>query len=111
MDLVFATQAKGPETGTKLQSELLVLLVGHVGVSRELKELPLLFNLLDLAIDVLLDLLELLVHLDELAAADGMVVGKSAIAGNLFVAGGLDREGWFVNHAQGHDASLVSHYE
>lgn len=143
MDLVFATQAKGTETGAELLSELLVLLVGEVGVSRELEELPLLVNLLNLAIDVLLDLLELLVHLDKLSAADGMVVGKSAraapddvidsldilvrsvdegilglgmatrdgLAGDLFVASGLDCERWFVNHAQRHDASLVSHCE
>lgn len=143
MDLVFATQAKGSEAGAELQSELLVLLVGQVGVSRELEELPLLVNLLNLAIDVLLDLLELLVHLDELSATDGMVVGKSGgaapddivdgldilvrsvdetilglgmatrdgLTGNLFKASGLDCERWFVNHAQRHDASLVSHCE
>ncbi len=67
------TQARG-----NLEDELLVLLVVHEGEWGEPKELPLLVDLADLAIDIFLDLFGFLVKLDELAGADSVVVGVDA---------------------------------
>lgn len=80
MQLVLAVEAELAETGADLKNALLVLLVGEEVELGQLKVLPFLVNLLDLAIDVLLDLLRLLVQLDELASTNSSVVGVEASA-------------------------------
>lgn len=70
--------------------ELQVLRVGEKLERGELKVLPLLVDLANLAIDVLLDLLGLLVELDELALADGLVVGVNTSAAADDIVDGVD---------------------
>lgn len=73
--LVLRGQAQLAQSRSNLQDAGLVLLVGQIGVAGELEELPLLVNLLDLAIHILLHLLCLLVKLDQLTGTQGLVVG------------------------------------
>lgn len=55
-------------------------MVSQVIEASQLEVGPLLLNFLDLAIDVLLDLLLLSVHFDELAGTDSMMVGVESSA-------------------------------
>ena len=71
-------QTKLAQPRAQLQNKSLVLLVGIPVIGGQLEELPLLVDLLDLAIYILLDLLCLLVKLDELAVPNGLVVGVDA---------------------------------
>lgn len=80
MELVLAVEAELAETSADLEDALLVLLVGEKVELSQLKVLPFLVNLLNLAINVLLDLLGLLVQLDELASTNRGVVGVEASA-------------------------------
>lgn len=75
VQLVVRGQAETTQTRADLENALLVLLVGEEAVFGELKELPLFVDLANLAINVLLDLFNLVVRLDELAETDGIVVG------------------------------------
>ncbi len=99
MQLVLGAEAKVTQTRGDLEDELLILLVVDEGEWGELKELPLLVDLLDLAIDVLLDFFGLLVKLDELAGADGVVVGVEASAATDNVEDCVDVLGWAVEEA------------
>lgn len=58
----------------------MILLVSQVFETSQLEVGPLLLNLLDLAINVLLDLFLLNVHVDELAITNSMVVGVESSA-------------------------------
>jgi hypothetical protein len=61
-------------------NKLLVLLVGDVGVARQLKVLPGLIDLYDLTINILVNLFGLLVVLDDLPRAHSAVVGVDLCA-------------------------------
>ena len=78
MELLLGSEAELAQTGTELQDTLQVLLVCEEVERGQLKELPLLVDLANLAVNVLLNLLRLLVKLDQLAVADGVVVGVNA---------------------------------
>lgn len=74
MQLLLGIKTQLAQTRAKLVDTLLVLLVGEEAKGRQLEILPLLVDLTHLAIDILLHLLGLLVHLDELAATNSLVV-------------------------------------
>jgi hypothetical protein len=99
MELLVGAQAQLDEAASKLVDALQVLGVGEVGVGGQLKELPLLVDLANLAVDVLLDLLGLLVQMDELAVADGVVVGVEAGTAADNVVDGVDALGGGVDVA------------
>lgn len=80
MKLVLGSEAELAQTRAELQDPFQILFVGEELEGSEFKELPLLVDLPNLSIDVLLDLLGLLVKLDQLAIADGIVVGVNACA-------------------------------
>lgn len=80
MKLVLGSHAQLAQARSQLEDKSLVVLVGYKLEPSKLEELPRLFNLLDLAIHVLLDLLGFLMELDELAGADSLVVGIDASA-------------------------------
>lgn len=98
MQLVAAAEAQLAQAGTELQDERLVLLEGQEVILGQLKELPLLFHLNDLAIDVLGDLLDLLVQLNEPSVAHGKMVGILAgtaadnVPDSVYVIGGLGEQ-------------------
>lgn len=93
-----AAEAKLAQAGTELLDERLVLREGQEVIFGQLKELPLLFHLNDLAIDVLGNLLDLLVQLDEPSVADGKMVGILAgtaaddIPDGVYVIGGFGEQ-------------------
>lgn len=90
-----AAEAQLAQAGAEVQDERLVLLEGQEVILGQLKELPLLFHLNDLAIDVLGDLLDLLVQLNEPSVAHGKMVGILAgtaadnVPDGVYVIGGL----------------------
>lgn len=96
---VLGAEAIVAQTGADLEDQLLILLVGEERVLGELKELPLLVDLLDLAVDVLLDLFRLLVELDQLAGANSIVVGVETGAATDNVPDGVDFLGRAVEQA------------
>lgn len=95
MQLVAAAEAQLAQAGAELQDERLVLLEGQEVILGQLKELPLLFHLNDLAIDILGNLLDLLVQLNEPSVAHGKMVGILAgtaadnVPDGVYVIGGL----------------------
>lgn len=80
MQLVFGVEAELAQTSADLENALFILLMSQESVGGELEERPLLINFLGFTIDNLLNLLQLLVQLDQLAGADSVVVGVKASA-------------------------------
>ena len=73
---VVGLHAQGAQATTEVACASLVLAEGVVLVARQLVVLPLLLDLLLLAVDGLLDHLGLLVHLDELTLARGLCIAE-----------------------------------
>lgn len=74
--LVAGVQTALAQAGAELQDEGEVVLIRQIAEGRQLKESPLLFGLDDLASDSLWNMGDLLVRLDQLAAADA---GRRAV--------------------------------
>lgn len=77
---MLGSEAQLAQAAADVENALLILLVSEEGEGRQLEELPLLVDLLNLAIDHFLDLLHLSVEVDKLARADGIMVGVDASA-------------------------------
>lgn len=93
-----AAEAQLAQARAELHDERLVLLEGQEVILGQLKELPLLVDLNDLAIDVLGNLLDLLVQLDEPSVAHGKMVGihggtaADNVPDGVYVIGGLGEQ-------------------
>lgn len=80
MQLMLGSQTQVPQARANLKHERLILLVSDEAKRRQLEKLPLLLDVLDLAADVLLDRLCLLVELDELARPQRLTISVQTSA-------------------------------
>ena len=90
VDAVALVHAKSTVTRGNLQAQLLVLDEADVCVTAELRVLPFLVDSSLLAINDLLDLLDLIVNLDQLAVTKGLCVSELLGAAAEDVVDGLD---------------------
>lgn len=90
VDATVLLETELAQTSAELETELLVLEEGLVGVPAHLKVGPLLVDLLLDAIDDLLDLLVLDVGLDQLPAADSLRIAEQAGRAAEVIVGGRD---------------------
>lgn len=90
MDAIALVHAESTVTRGNLQAELLILDEADVGVGAELRVLPGLVDSGLLAVHNLLDLLDLIVNLDQVAVTQSLCVSELLGAGAQNVVDGLD---------------------